>query len=165
MIGITSIGAYIPRYRLTLEEIGKMWQVRGGPGEKSVAGYDEDAVTMAVAAALDCMKLNNNQADALYLATTTAPYKEKQSAALVAGAADLEKTAFTADFTNTLRAGTTAIKAAVDAIKSGSARNALVVASDCRIGAPMGRFEQLLGDGAAAIMIGTKEPIAMIEGV
>lgn len=60
MIGITSIGAYIPRYRLTLEEVGKMWQVRGGPGEKSVAGYDEDAVTMAVAAALDCMKLNNN---------------------------------------------------------------------------------------------------------
>jgi 3-hydroxy-3-methylglutaryl CoA synthase len=164
MVGITSIGAYIPRYRLSLEEIGKMWQARGGPGEKAIAGYDEDAVTMAVAASLDCMKRAGNQADVLYLASTTAPYKEKQSAALVAGAADLNRTTHTADFTNTLRAGTAAMKAAIDAVKGGSAENALVVASDCRMGAPRGRFEQLLGDGAAAVMIGEKEPVAIIEG-
>jgi 3-hydroxy-3-methylglutaryl CoA synthase len=164
MVGITSIGAYIPRYRLSLEEIGKMWQARGGPGEKAIAGYDEDAVTMAVAASLDCMKRAGNQADVLYLASTTAPYKEKQCAALVASAADLNKTTHTADFTNTLRAGTSAMKAAIDAVKGGSAENALVVASDCRTGAPKGRFEQLLGDGAAAVMIGEKEPVAIIEG-
>jgi len=165
MVGITSIGAYIPKYRLSLEEIGKMWQTRGGPGEKSIAGYDEDAVTMAVAASLDCMKRTGSKADGLYLATTTAPYKEKQSAALVAAAADLDKTTRTADFTNTLRAGTTAMKAAMDLVKSGSAENALVVAADCRLGAPRGRFEQLLGDGAAAMMIGKNDPVAVIEGV
>jgi 3-hydroxy-3-methylglutaryl CoA synthase len=164
MVGITSIGAYIPRYRLSLEEIGKMWQTRGGPGEKAVAGYDEDAITMAVAASVDCMKRAGNQADVLYLASTTAPYKEKQCAALVASAVDLNKTTHTADFTNTLRAGTAAMKAAIDAVKGGSAENALVVASDCRMGAPKGRFEQLLGDGAAAVMIGEKEPVAIIEG-
>lgn len=165
MVGITSIGAYIPKYRITLEEIAKMWQTRGGPGEKSIAGYDEDAVTMAVAASLDCMKRTGGQADGLYLATTTAPYKEKQSAALVAAAADLDKTTQTADFTNTLRAGTTAMKAAIDLVSSGSAGNALVVAADCRLGAPRGRFEQLLGDGAAAMMIGKNDPVAVIEGV
>ena len=164
MVGITSIGAYIPKYRLSLEEIGKMWQARGGPGEKAIAGYDEDAVTMAVAASLDCMKRAGNQADVLYLASTTAPYKEKQCAALVASAVDLNKTTHTADFTNTLRAGASAMKAAIDAVKGGSAENALVVASDCRTGAPKGRFEQLLGDGAAAVMIGEKEPVAIIEG-
>jgi 3-hydroxy-3-methylglutaryl CoA synthase len=165
MVGITSIGAYIPKYRLSLEEIGKMWQARGAPGEKAVAGYDEDALTMAVAASLDCMKHNGSQADGIYLATTTAPYKEKQSAALVAGVVDLRKTSHTADFTNTLRAGTVAMKAAIDAIKGGSAEQVLVVASDCRMGAPRGRFEQILGDGAGAIMIGAKEPVAIIEGV
>jgi 3-hydroxy-3-methylglutaryl CoA synthase len=165
MVGITSIGAYIPKYRLSLEEIGKMWQTRGGPGEKSVAGYDEDAVTMAVAASLDCMKRTGSHADGLYLATTTAPYKEKQSAALVAAAADLDKTTQTADFCNTLRAGTIAMKAAMDLVKSGSAENALVVSADCRLGAPRGRFEQLLGDGAAAMMIGKNDPVAVIEGV
>lgn len=164
MVGITSIGAYIPKYRLSMEEIGKMWQTRGGPGERSVAGYDEDAVTMAVAASLDCIKRTGSQPDGLYLATTTAPYKEKQSATLVAAAADLDKKTRTADFTNTLRAGTTAMKAAMDLVKSGSAENALVVAADCRLGAPRGRFEQLLGDGSAAMMIGKNDPVAVIEG-
>lgn len=165
MVGITSIGAYVPRYRLSMEEIGKMWQARGGPGEKSVAGYDEDAVTMAVAASFDCVKRGSHQVDGLYLATTTAPYREKQSASLVAGAVDLEKTTSTADFTNTLRAGTAAMKAAIDAVKGGSADNVLVVSSDCRMGAPRGKLEQLLGDGAAAVMIGGKNPVAVIEGV
>jgi len=164
MAGITSIGVYIPRYRLSLEEIGRMWQTRGASGEKAIAGYDEDTVTMAVAASLDCMKQIGKDVDSLYLATVTAPYKEKQSAALVAGAADLRKTCHTVDFTNTLRAGTTAMKAALDAIKGGSAGQVLVVASDCRIGAPKGRFEQLLGDGAAAVMIGSDNIIAEIEG-
>ncbi len=165
MIGITSIGVYLPRYRLSLEEIGKTWKTGGAAREKAVAGYDEDPVTMAVAASIECMKRSGEGADGLYLATVTAPYKEKQSAALVAGAADLGRTCHTADFTNTLRAGTTAMKAAVDAVKAGSAVQVLVVASDCRLGAPRGKLEQLLGDGAASFMIGSREPLATIEGV
>ncbi len=53
MAGITSIGAYIPLYRLSLDEITKFWRIKGAAGEKAVAGYDEDSLTMAVAAALD----------------------------------------------------------------------------------------------------------------
>ena len=56
MIGITSIGAYIPLYRLKREEIAGMWGTKGIGGEKAVAGYDEDSVTMAVAAARDCQQ-------------------------------------------------------------------------------------------------------------
>ena len=165
MIGITFIGAYIPRYRLSLEEIGRAWQTRGGAaGEKAIAGYDEDAVTMAVAASLDCLKGTANEPNGLYFATTTAPYREKQSAAIIASAVDLGRGCRTADFTNSLRAGTTAMKSAIDAVESGSAGQVLVVASDCRIGAPKGRFEQLLGDGAAAVMIGSDNVIADIEG-
>jgi hydroxymethylglutaryl-CoA synthase len=164
MVGITSIGAYVPQYRLSREEIGRMWQVKGSAGEKAVAGYDEDTVTMAVAAAMDCMKGNNTKTDGLYLATTTAPYKEKQSAAIIAGAVDLGQECDTADFTNSLRAGTTAMKAAMGAVESGAATQVLVVASDCRLGAPQGRFEQILGDGAGALMIGSTDPLATIEG-
>ena len=161
MIGITSVGAYIPRYRLSGQEIGRMWRTRG-KGEKAVAGYDEDTVTMSVAAALECMK-GLSAPEALYCATTTAPYKEKQTASIVAGACDLDKTCRTADFTNTLRAGTTALLAAVDAVKAG-ASSAIVTASDCRLGAPMGRFESALGDAACAIMIGSTGVLASIEG-
>jgi hydroxymethylglutaryl-CoA synthase len=167
MAGITSIGAYIPMYRLDRQEIGRMWHAKSGPGEKAVAGYDEDAVTMAVAAARDCVrrqdKQTGKQVDGLYFATTTAPYKEKQSAAIIASVLDLDRRCNTTDVTNTLRAGTTALKSALDAVKSGSAEHVAVIASDCRPGAPKGRFEQILGDGAAALMVGSSNVIASIE--
>ncbi len=164
MVGITSIGAYIPMYRLTREEIGRMWRTKGMGGEKAIAGYDEDTVTMAVAAAQDCIKRRQEKVNGLYFATTTAPYKEKQNAAIIASVIDLDRRCATADFTNSLRAGTTALKSALDAVKSGSADSVVVIASDCRAGAPRGRFEQLLGDGAAALAIGSGEVIAEIQG-
>jgi len=164
VVGITSIGAYIPMYRLHREEIGRFWRTRGVGGEKAVAGYDEDTVTMAVAAAQDCMGRSDKKVEGLYFASTTAPYKEKQNAAIIASVVDLDRRCATADFTNSLRAGTTALKSALDAVKSGSADQVLVTASDCRTGAPKGRFEQLLGDGAAALAIGSNEVIADIEG-
>jgi hydroxymethylglutaryl-CoA synthase len=163
MAGITSIGAYIPRYRLNLEEICKFWRIKGASGEKAVAGYDEDSLTMAVAAASDCLSRCEEEADGLYLATTTDPYREKQGAAIVASAIDLNRRSQTADFTNSLRAGSIAVRSAFDAVKSGSAKNILVTASDCRMGAPQGRFEQLLGDGAASVTVGCNHPIADIE--
>ncbi len=151
-------------YRLSQEEIGRMWGIKGMGGEKAVAGYDEDPVTMAVAAAQECVKRSDKKVNALYFASTTAPYKEKQNAAIIASVIDLNRRCATADFTNSLRAGTTALRSALDAVKSGSAEQVLVTASDCRTGAPKGRFEQLLGDGAAALAIGSSEVIADIEG-
>ena len=164
MVGITSIGAHIPIFRLEKNEIAKMWQVRGTRGEKAVAGYDEDAITMASAAALDCVQRSPNPVGSLYFATTSAPYREKQNAAIIASAVDMKKQCHTADFANSLRAGAIAIKSAVDAVKGGAAEDVLVVAADLRLGAPQGRLEQELGDGAAAVMIGTQGVIASIDG-
>jgi hydroxymethylglutaryl-CoA synthase len=163
MAGITSIGAYIPMYRLSLEEITKFWRTRGASGEKAVAGFDEDSITMAVAAALDCLKGSVEQPQGLFLATTTNAYREKQGAAVVASALDLNRESLTADFTNSLRAGTIAMRSAVDAVRSGSAASVLITASDSRLGGPQGRNEQLIGDGAAAVIIGSGQTIADIE--
>ncbi len=157
------MGAYLPIYRLNRKEIGKMWGARAIDGEKAVAGYDEDTITMAVAAALDCMKRSEKEVKGLYFATTTSPYREKQNAAIIAAVVDLDRQCHTADFTNSLRAGTAAVKAAIDAVKSGSIDQVLVAASDCRIGAPKGRFEQILGDGAVALVIGSRDLLASIE--
>ena len=54
MVGITAYGAYIPMLRLPLGAIGGGTPKPGGP-EKAVANWDEDAVTMGVAAAIDCL--------------------------------------------------------------------------------------------------------------
>jgi hydroxymethylglutaryl-CoA synthase len=164
MAGITSVGAYLPIYRLGRGDIGKMWGGRSMGGTKAVAGYDEDTVTMAAAATLDCLRRGGGEVNGLLLATTTAPYREKLAAAIVASVADLNEECHTADFTDSLRAGTAALKTAIDAVKAGSAKNMMVVASDNRLGAAKGTLEQTLGDGAAAITIGSEQVIAEIEG-
>lgn len=162
MAGITSIGAYIPNFRLPREEIGRMWGTRSMEGEKAVAGYDEDAVTMAVAAARECLKRDARKPQGLYFASTTAPYLEKQSAAIIANALAMAHKTLTADFANSLKAGTTALKSALDAVKAGSAENMLVTVADCRLGAPKGTFEQLFGDAAACLAVGSEGVIAEV---
>ena len=150
MAGITSYGAYVPLWRLRRDAI-----VKGLRGEKAIRYFDEDSTTMAVAAALDCLKgQDRDTIDGLFYATTTAPYKEKQIATTIAAAVDLRQDIITADFSNSLRAGTAALRAALDAVKAGSAKQVLVVASDCRMGAPGTDFEQNGGDGAAAVLVG-----------
>lgn len=165
MTGITSIGSYIPIYRLPRETIAAMWGTRPMGGEKAVAGYDEDAVTMAVAAARDCLQSETAQPDGLYFASTTAPYREKQSAAIIANAIGMGRKTFAADFAHSLKAATTALKAALDAVKAGSAGHVLVTAADCRLGAPKGAFEQLFGDAAACLAIGSEGVIAEVEAI
>jgi hydroxymethylglutaryl-CoA synthase len=165
MAGITSYGAYIPLYRLSRAEISKAWGIPGAPGEKAVANYDEDSLTMAVAACLDCIgDMNRQQIDGLFLATTTSPYKEKQVASIVAKAIDLRPNAITADYVNSLRGGTLALKAALDAVTSGSAKQVLVVASDRRPSAAQGPREYDFGDGAAALLVGASSDMAKVIG-
>lgn len=159
MVGITSYGAYVPLYRLSREVIA-----RGARGEKATCNFDEDSITMAVAAAIDCLTgIDRETVDGLYFATTTSPYKEKSGAAIVAMAADLKGEALTADFAHTLRAGTSALRSAVDAVKAGSAKRVLVAAADSRLGLPGSVYEQNFGDGAGALLIGDSNVIATIE--
>jgi hydroxymethylglutaryl-CoA synthase len=164
MVGITTAGVYLPIFRLSRDEIARIWGGRGGSGARSVAGYDEDTITMAVAATIDCHRRAGGNAGGLFLATTTSPYREKQSAAVVAAAADLPEQCHTADFSGSIRSASSALKAAIDAVKAGSAGQVMVVASDSRPSAAKGSLEQTLGDGAAALMIGSENIIAEIVG-
>lgn len=164
MIGIKSFGAYIPVYRLSASELARAWGGRGGRGEIAVANYDEDSITMAVEAAIDCLNgMDLAIPDGLYFASTTPPYDEKLSASIVAAATDLRDELFTLDIGNSLRSGTGAIKAACDAIKGGSAKNVLVTASDCRLAPPASDFESVFGDGAAAFLIADEDVAVAIE--
>lgn len=165
MVGITSYGVYVPFHRLGRDEIARAWDTASLGGEKAVANFDEDAITMAVAAARECTKGKElSKVDGLFFATTTSPYKEKLTASIVAAALDLSPSIRTADFTNSLRSGTIAMSSAIDTVKSGAARNIIVVAADCRLGVPKSNLEQIVGDGAAAFMIGDSGIIASIEG-
>ena len=126
MTGNTSYGAYIPYYRLPRSVINKAWVHSGGSGEKAVAGFDEDPITMSVAAGMDCLKETAHKTiDALFIATTTAPYKERQNATIVATVLDMHRETRNTDFANCLRAGTGALLSAIDAINAGSLKSVL----------------------------------------
>ena len=57
MVGIVSYGIYIPRFRIKIEEIARVWGQNANDyensllvDEKSVPSIDEDVATMAVEA-------------------------------------------------------------------------------------------------------------------
>ena len=164
MAGILSVGRHIPVYRLKREIISEAWGVRSLGGEKAVAGYDEDTLTMAVNAAFDCMRRRNEKVDGLFFTSTSSPYKEKQVGATIATAIDLPDKSYTADINDSRRGATVALNLAMGMVKSGLAKNIMITASDCRLGSPRSELEQRLGDAAVAVMIGDSDPIAVIEG-
>ncbi|MEE8471181.1 MAG: 3-hydroxy-3-methylglutaryl CoA synthase, partial [Dehalococcoidia bacterium] len=163
MVGITSYGAYIPWHRMDRQLFLKAWGGFAMPGERAVAYYDEDSVTMAVEAAMDCLgDVEPDIVDGFYFATTTSPYKEKLCSATMALALHLRRDIQTADIAGSLRSGTTAVGFAIDAIRSGRANAILVTASDTRMALPSGMTEQALGDGAGALLWGNENVIAEV---
>ncbi|MSQ33177.1 MAG: 3-hydroxy-3-methylglutaryl CoA synthase [Dehalococcoidia bacterium] len=159
MAGIISFGAYVPIWRLG--EGTKDW---GSKAERSVTNFDEDTLTMSVAAAADCLAgLDRKAVDGLYVASTTFPYGEKQAASTVATAGDLGSSIFTSDVGNSLRAGTIAFKMAMDSVKAGSGKRVLVTAADVRLGASRSDIERNGGDGAAAFLFGDTGEAATID--
>ena len=163
MIGLQSVAGYVPRYRLSGKLLAQVWG--GGGGERAVANYDEDALTMGSDAALNALAGRDlARIGACFFASTSAPYLEKSTATLLATAVDLPVEVLTADVGGSLRAGTTALRLALDSVRAGTAAQALVVASDMRPVAPGSELEALLGDGAGAALVGSEGVIASFEG-
>jgi len=128
-------------------------------GDKAIANVDQDSITMAVDAALSCLgDADGKDLDGLYLASTTMPYTERLNSGIVATALDLPPGVRAADFGGGLKAGTTAMIAALEAAAGG--KKVLVAASDCRLGKPGSMQEMLFGDGAAALVMGNDDVIA-----
>jgi 3-hydroxy-3-methylglutaryl CoA synthase/uncharacterized OB-fold protein len=134
-------------------------------GEKAVANWDEDSVTMAVAAAVDCLQgRNRDEIDGLYFATTTQPYALRQSSGIISAALDLKTNVRAVDFTDSAKAGTAAMLAASDSIAAGSLENCLVCASDCHVSKVGSSSDYIYGDGAAAFLLGKDNVIAELKG-
>lgn len=165
MVGIVSYGAYIPMLRMSRDVLAQVWGKSAGRGERAVANVDEDSITMAVEAVVDALTgIDRRTIDGLHFASVSAPYREKQSASIVKAAVDLRDDMESADFANSIRSGTSALNAALNAIRAGAAKRVAVVASDCRLAAPNSEFEPVFGDGAAAFILGDSDVAVSIEG-
>src|SRR5260370_28274612 len=169
MVGIASFGGYIPRLRLSRKSIvdANGWfngALRAyAKAERAICSWDEDALTMAVEAARDALADRPRDGfKALYLATTSAPFEDRQNAGIVAQALRLGEAVNTMDVGASQRAGTTGLVAALDAV---AARGGpvLFVPSDKRRAPAAGPAELLYGDGAAALLLGPADGVGQFH--
>ncbi len=145
MAGITRYGSYVPFHRVRRAAMG------AGKGERAVASFDEDAVSMAVEAARDALR-GAAAPDALFFATTSPPYAEKLNAATIQAALDLPAALRSAELGSSSRMGLAALLLGADAAAAG--RRPLVCAADVVVGAPGGARESQGGDAASAFLLG-----------
>ncbi len=160
-LGIIGYSAYVPRWRVARKLLGDAWGAPAPAGTKAVGNFDEDALTMAQAAAWPLVA-SGFRPDALYFASTTAPFWQRSPASLLAAHCDLPPVLATADFGGSQRCGTAALRAALDSVSCG--RSVLVAVADTRDGKPESAEEMLFGDGAAAVALGARNVVAEIEG-
>ncbi len=171
MIGITSYGGHIPRLRLNRMSIFQNmgWFapaiIMVAQGERSFCNWDEDSLTMAVAAARDCLKgMDKNDIDAVYLCSTTLPFLDRCNAGVLKTALNLRDNILTQDMTSSLRSGTSGLITALNSLKGSDLHNILVAASDRREAKAAYFYEMWFGDGAASLMVGDSNVIAEFLG-
>ena len=153
----------MPRYLLPRRLISEAWDFPEVPGTKAIAQNDEDSITMSVEAGLDALNgFDPKTIDGLFFASTTQVYSEKDSASLIATVLDMREDIITADFTDSLKAGTTAVARAVDTIKANKdIKSILIIAADTRAPEPSTMWEYGYADGAAALLIAEEENLPL----
>jgi hydroxymethylglutaryl-CoA synthase len=174
-VGIVGYGVYIPRYRIKVEEIAKVWgtdaeRVKRGLflEEKSVPGPDEDAATIAVEAARNAVKrsgINPQDIGAIYVGSESHPYAVKPTATIVAEAIEATPDLTAADYEFACKAGTAGIQTCMGMVGSNMIKYGMAVGTDTAQGAPGDPLEYTAAAGAGAVIVGKNDgqTIASIE--
>ncbi|MBW1643684.1 MAG: hydroxymethylglutaryl-CoA synthase family protein [Deltaproteobacteria bacterium] len=170
-VGIIAYGGYIPRLRLSRESIVNVnsWVDPGlaahKAGERSMCDVDEDSITMAVEASRDSLINGKPQmVDALYFASTTMPFADRQNSTIIAEALGLKEEITTLDVSHSQRAGSSGLITALKAAGNSEGGTSLYVTADNRQTKCASVQELLYGAGAAALIIGKKNLIAEFLG-
>ena len=173
MVGIITYGVYIPRYRIKVEEITKVWganadDIIGGLGvfSKSVPDLDEDAATIAVEAARNALRrrdIDPGEIGAVYVGSESHPYAVKPTACTVGEAIGATPCMTAADYEFACKAGTAAIQTCMGLASSHMIRYGFAIGSDVAQGAPSDALEYTAAAGGAAFLIGREDPIAIVH--
>ncbi|MBI37123.1 MAG: 3-hydroxy-3-methylglutaryl CoA synthase [Alphaproteobacteria bacterium] len=161
MLGITGFGAYIPQLRLPRSAIvnANVWAnpsiAHLSTGERSMANWDEDSITMAVEAARNCLhNIDRDHVKKVSFASTTFPFVDRLNSGVVSSALNLPNDSHSADLTGSLKAGTSSLISALESTMKDSKDLHLCIAAEKRL-ARAGSLQELsFGDGAAALTLG-----------
>lgn len=170
-VGILAYGAYIPRKRLQRSAVfaAHSWFASGlkglAKGERAIADWDEDPVTMAVEAARDTLTgIDRERIGTISLSSTTLPFLDRLNCGIVKEALSLPDTIFALDCTGSQRVATSALVQALLGAEAPGVKPHLCLAAEMRKARPASEAELLNGDAAAGVLIGSGEPIARFLG-
>jgi len=162
MVGIIGYGAYVPRNRIKVEEIAKVWGAdapnykRGlGLEEKSVPSPDQDTITMSVEATKNALKraeIDPQEIEAIYVGSESHPYAVKPSGTVVAEAIGATPEIHCASFEFACKAGSEAMFVCIGLVESGSIKYGLAIGADTSQGAPGDALEYSTAAVAAAFI-------------
>lgn len=169
-VGIVGYGAYVPRFRLPVSEVSRIWtDGEGGVPikEKAVPGLDEDTATMSIEAARNALAragIDPRLIRAVWVGSESHPYAVKPTSTIVAEAIGAVPTTQAADWEFACKAGTETLQAAFGLVGSHMADYALGIGMDAAQGRPGDALEYTAGAGGAAFIIGPAEvSIAVLE--
>jgi len=150
-IGIVAYGSYVPRHRIRLEEIAKVWGAdapayeRGlGLREKSVPSPDQDTVTMSVEAARRAIVrtgIDPVRIGAIYVGSESHPCAVKPSGTVVAEAIGATPEIRCADLEFACKAGSEGMYVAVALVKAGEMEYALGIGAETPYAAGIVRLD------------------------
>lgn len=170
MVGIVGYGTQIPRYRIKVEEIAKVWGAdapafkRGlNLNEKSVPAPDEDCATLSVNAARNAVRMagiDPQEIGAVYVGSESHPYAVKPTGTIVSEALGACPYVHTADLEFACKAGTEGMFIALNLVEAGAVSYALGIGADTSQGAPGDALEYSAAAGAAAFVMGAKNLVA-----
>jgi len=173
--GVVGWGAYVPRYRVKMEEIARVWgwepSIPKGLGvvEKAIAGPDEDSLTMGYEAALNAIRragIDPSEIKAVFFGSESKPYAVKPAATIIAEALGITPETMASDLEFACRAGSEGLRAALGLVEAGYMRYALAIGSDTAQANPGNVLEFTASSGAAAFVVGpASESAAVLEGV
>jgi len=174
--GIVSYGTAIPRHRIDVHEIWKVWENvtpdifdKMSFVERAVLMPNEDALTLGVAAAelaLDRSGIDRGAVGALFFGTCTNPFDTKATATVAQDALGLRPDLFSYDLQFGGKSGTSAVISAVAYVEAGFADYALAIGADTlnRHFPPGTQMEYSASAGAFACLVGREGVIAELEG-
>ncbi|PWB78581.1 MAG: hydroxymethylglutaryl-CoA synthase [Holophagae bacterium] len=172
-VGIIGYGAFIPRRRIKVEEIAKVWGA-DAPSykrglqlyEKSVPGADEDTITMSVESARNAIaRAGIDPADigCVYVGSESHPYAVKPSGTVVAEAIGAVPEVRIADLEFACKAGTEGLYLAYSLVKAGEIRYGLGIGADTSQGAPGDALEYSAAAGSASYLFGADDDKIVAE--
>ena len=170
MVGIVGYGTQIPRYRIKVEEIAKVWGADAASfkrglmlNEKSVPAPDEDTATLSVNAARNAIiraGIDPKKIGAVYVGSESHPYAVKPTGTILSDALGLTPYVHTADLEFACKAGTEGMFIALHLVKSGVIEYGLGIGGDTSQGAPGDALEYSASAGAAAFVMGKDNLVA-----